>query len=98
MKLFKKNLNCKFSRICFFAILVVLPLGSFAQVVIDNSSPGDHLVEPTIVIQPTTIQPDCATYTGCGLIVLKKHEYSPPKHNKIKRYQDQCQSCCFYSY
>lgn len=79
---------------CLIITFVTLPITSFAQQVIDTSSPEDQLVEPSIVITPTTITPDCHTYTGCGLIVVNKYYYHNPKHYKHRRHHFYHQPCC----
>lgn len=91
-------------------ILATIPISSYAQnaintlssqevmdtsyVVIDTSSSQDLLIEPTIVLTSSVIEPDCHTYTGCGLIVVKKSYYHKPIHYKIKRRRIYHQPCC----
>jgi len=75
-------------------ILATIPITSSAQVVVDTSSPQEHLVEPTIVIAPSTVEPDCHSYTGCSLSVVKKSYYHKPKHYRSKPHCDYQQPCC----
>jgi hypothetical protein len=55
--------------------------------IIDSSSPQSLLVEPAIVVTETRVEPDCHTYTGCSLIVVKKPH--KPKRHKVYR-----KPCC----
>lgn len=87
----------KFTLRCYlFMILAVISMTSFAQdiAIVDTSSPQDSLVEPTIVMTPVTVIPDCDTYTGCGLIVLKKIHYQRIHYLKHKRHRVYHQPCC----
>lgn len=87
----------KFILRCYLMmILTVIPLTTYAQdiTIIDTSSPYEPLVEPTIVMTSVTVEPDCHTYTGCGLIVLKKAHYQKPKVYKHKRHRIYHQPCC----
>jgi len=75
-------------------LLAAIPTTSPAQAIIDTSSPGEHLVEPTIVETQSTVEPDCHTYTGCGAIFIKK--YPVYHYKKIKRpcVYYRCRPCC----
>ncbi|VVC74989.1 hypothetical protein AQUSIP_02630 [Aquicella siphonis] len=75
-------------------ILATIPIASSAQNIVDTSSPQDHLVEPAIVMTPSTVEPDCHTYTGCGLIIVKKYYYNKPKQYKPKQHRIYHQPCC----
>lgn len=83
----------KFKLRCYLILtLAVISVTSSAQniTVMDTSAPEDRLVNPTIVMTPGTVTPNCDTYTGCGLIVLKVHHYQKPKRHRVHHYQ----SCC----
>lgn len=84
-------MTMKFTLRCHIILMLALvPIMSFAQevTVVDTSSPGDALVEPTMVMTPATVKPDCHTYTGCGLIVVKKVYHKPKRHPVCH------QACC----
>jgi len=72
-------------------LLSIIPISSLAQNVIDTSAPEDLLIEPTLVVPWSSIEPNCNTYTGCGLIVIQKHYYHKPKKVKLRRQ-------CVYEY
>ena len=71
-----------------------MPIISSAQDVIDTSSPQDLLVEPTIVLTPSIDEPDCHTYTGCGVIVVNKYLHLKPKLHKLKRHRVHREPSC----
>lgn len=94
MKFIIKISKYSLLQCCLIITFAAIPIVSFAQDVVDFSSPQDPLVEPAIVMTSSTIQPDCHTYTGCGLIVVNQHYYYPPKHYKHRRHHIYHQSCC----
>jgi len=70
---------------CFFILtLATIPATVFAQ----------YVEEPYIVIPPATIQPDCRTYTGCGVFVMNgyyRYHYHKRYHkHKRHRYYHRC--------
>lgn len=81
---------------CLIVMLALIPITSSAQdiQIIDTSSHMDKLVKPTIVMTPVTLDPNCKSYTGCGLIVIKPKPVSVV--HKVKKYRSYHQSCCFY--
>jgi len=88
---------------CLIIILGTIPVAASAQnqnqvvKIIDTGSPQDPLIEPNIVLTPPTIiQPDCHTYTGCGLIVANPHYYYKPKHHKLKKHHIYREPYCTY--
>lgn len=90
-----KNIS-KFALLhCYLIIILAsIPINSSAQEVIDSSSSQDPLVEPEIVLTPSAVEPDCHTYTGCGLIIVEKYNYQQPKHYTHKRHHLYQQPCC----
>lgn len=66
----------------YFIIIATIPVSTFGQKIIDISEPEDILASPTIVLKPSTLEPNCHTYTGCGVMVVKypKHHYKPKRH------------------
>lgn len=76
---------------CLILILAAIPIISSAQNIVDTSSPQDPLVAPTIVVRPSTVEPDCHNYTGCDVIVVKKHPtYHYYKSNRHYVYHRHC--------
>lgn len=86
----------KLLNFCLIITLAAAPASIFAQRIVDISSRQDRLVNPAIVMQSSTVEPDCHTYTGCSLVVEKKHYYTPKhiKHIKHKRHHTYHRSCC----
>lgn len=76
-------------------LFVAIPTISFAQDVVDTSSSQSLIVEPNLIMTPSNIEPDCHTYTGCGLIVINKYSYQKPKHYIYKRHHVYQQPYCF---
>lgn len=78
-------------------ILAAIPIASFAQDIVDTSSPRDLIAAPTIVVTPSTVEPDCHTYTGCDVMVVKRHYiysyYKPKQLKQPKRHRVHRQPC-----
>lgn len=86
-------------------MIVVIVNVSFAQAsvgtvsplpdIVDTAPPNDPLTAPAIVINPASIEPDCHTYTGCSVIIIKKYTPSPTyKHRHNYDYEPPL--CCVY--
>ena len=76
-------------KICCSLILfagISIPLFARA-IVIDTSSEQDLVANPTIIMTPSTVKPDCHTTTGCGLIVVKPVQRYHVCHRA-------CERCC----
>ena len=58
----------KVSRRCF-----LLYCGFIIAITGITHSAHAQVVTPYIVVTPSTIQPDCHTYTGCGVIIINRY-------------------------
>ena len=78
---------------CLIVMLALMPITSSAQdiTIVDTSSPMDPLVDPTIVMTPVNLEPNCKSYTGCGLMVVNPKPVKVVyKHKKHRVHRQAC--------
>ncbi len=71
----------KVSKRCF-----LLYCGFIIAIAAITHSARAQVITPYIVVTPSTIQPNCHTYTGCGVIVVERYYI----YHRYRRHRRHC--------